>query len=208
MQEKKGLMKKHISITKIFLFSITLISLSIIACEGQGDVSSKKNKGEREIDQLFEDIGVLKVSTATEPVEINLKDVNGKEITLSDFRGRIVFLNFWASWCPPCRDEMPSMEKLYQRFKDREFAMIAISMQEPASQVKKFFREHNLNFIALLDSTGEVGKQFGIRSIPTTFILDRAGEVIGGAIGAREWDSRKSFALFDYLIDKGVETSF
>ena len=200
-------MKKHISIGRFFLFSIALISLGIIACEGQGNGSSKKNKGEREIDQLFEDMGVQKVSEDTEPLEIKLKDVKGKEIALSDFRGKIVFLNFWATWCPPCRNEMPSMEKLYQRFKDREFAMIAISLQEPASRVEKFFREHNLNYIALLDSKGEVGSQYGIRSIPTTLILNRSGKVIGGVIGAKEWDSRKSFALFDYLIEKGVEAS-
>jgi peroxiredoxin len=198
-------MKKHISVSKFFLLFITLSYFSLLACEGRENVSSKKTEVAREIDQLFEDLGVLRVSIDTEPIEIRLKDVKGREIALSDFRGRILFLNFWATWCPPCREEMPSMEKLYQRFKDREFAMVAVSLQEPALRVEKFFREHNLSFIALLDSTGDVGSQLGIRSIPTTFILNRSGKVIGGVIGTRKWDSRKSFALFDYLIEKGAE---
>jgi thiol-disulfide isomerase/thioredoxin len=144
---------------------------------------------------------VIKVPPAEDPVKINLKDMNGKYTGISDFKGKIVFLNFWTTWCPTCRIEMPSMEKLYQKLKNKDFAMVTINLQESASQVKSFFEEFKLTFTALLDSTGEIGALFGIRAIPTTYILDKSGRIIGQVIGPREWDSKASITLFENLID-------
>ena len=127
--------------------------------------------------------------------------MNGKYTGISDFKGKIVFLNFWTTWCPTCRIEMPSMEKLYQKLKNKDFAMVTINLQESASQVKSFFEEFKLTFTALLDSTGEIGALFGIRAIPTTYILDKSGRIIGQVIGPREWDSKASITLFENLID-------
>jgi hypothetical protein len=81
--------------------------------------------------------------------------------------------------------------------------MIAVNLQEPASTVKRYFKDNDLSFLALLDSKGEIGTRFGIRSIPTTVILDKTGRMIGGAFGPRKWDSRKSVDLFEYLINTG-----
>jgi peroxiredoxin len=143
---------------------------------------------------------ILPVPLNTESIEFKLLDINEREVSISDFKGKIVLLNFWATWCSPCRVEMPSMEKLHTRFKDSAFAMVTINMQEPAQLVKRFLKEHNLTFITLLDSKGEVASRFGIRAIPTTFILDKEGRTLGAALGPREWDSRKSMALFEHLI--------
>ena len=118
---------------------------------------------------------VLKIFHVADPVEIRLKDINNVDISLSDFRGKIVFLNFWTTWCPSCLTEMPSMEKLHQKFKGDDFAMIALNLQESASRVKQFFEKYKLTFTALLDKTGEVGTRFGIRQIPTTYIIDKKG---------------------------------
>jgi peroxiredoxin len=153
-------------------------------------------------DRLFEEMGITRIPSPVVPVDIDLKDLNGATIRFSDFKGKIVFLNFWTTWCPSCRYEMPSMENLYTKFKDKDFVVVAIDMQEPASSVKKFFKEYKLTFMALLDSDGKVADLFGIRSIPTTFILDKRGRIIGGAVGARKWDSKKSEALFEYLISQ------
>ena len=154
-----------------------------------------------EMDRLFSSVGVIKVPPTKDPVRINLKDLNGKNVSLSDFNGKIVFLNFWTTWCPTCRIEMPSMEKLYQKLKNKDFAMVTINLQESASQVKAFFKEFKLTFTALLDSNGEVGASFGIRAIPTTYILDKTGRIIGLVNGPREWDSKEAIALFENLID-------
>jgi len=155
---------------------------------------------EQELERLFGDIGILKIPHISRPVEIKLKDVLGNTVSLSDFRGKIVFLNFWATWCPPCIIEMPSMEKLHRRFKDKNFVMVAVNSQETDAQVKSFFEKNKLSFTALLDSSGEVGSWFGVNALPTTFVLDKQGRIIGSALGPRDWNSQASVALFDYLI--------
>jgi thiol-disulfide isomerase/thioredoxin len=147
------------------------------------------------------------MTTASEPIQFKLKDLNGSEVALSDYKGKIVFLNFWTTWCPTCRIEMPSMEKLHQKFKNQDFAMVTINLQESASQVKRFFKEYKLTFTALLDSDGEVGIRFRINAIPTTYILDKEGRIIAKTIGPREWDSKKSIVLFEHLTNKFVATS-
>jgi thiol-disulfide isomerase/thioredoxin len=156
---------------------------------------------DQELERLFSNIGILKIPHISQPVEIQLKDVFGNTVSLSDFRGKIVFLNFWATWCPPCVIEMPSMQKLHRRFKDKNFIMVAINSQETEAQVKSFFNKYKLSFTALLDSSAEVGAWFDVNAFPTTFVLDKKGRIIGRALGPREWDSQASVALFDYLID-------
>jgi thiol-disulfide isomerase/thioredoxin len=160
----------------------------------------------QELDQLFGEMGVIKMVQAL-PVEIRLKDLNGRQVSLSDFKGKIVFLNFWTTWCYACRIEMPDMEKLHQKFKNENFTMVTINLQESASQVKQFFKDFKLTFTALLDSDGEVGAHFMITAIPTTFILDKEGIIIGKVMGPREWDGKKAFALFEHLTNRSVATT-
>ncbi len=200
-------MKKHLT-TKILLGFIILILFVFIAMHVfDADPLAKAKSESRQLEQLYEDMGVLKLPRRTDPIEIRLKDLNGNLVSLSDFRGRIVFLNFWTTWCPTCRIEMPSMEKLHQKFKGQDFAMVTVNIQESVSQVKQFFKMFNLTFTALLDTTGEVATGFSIRSIPTTFILDKEGRTIGTILGPREWDSKKAVALFEHLTKKYATTS-
>ena len=119
---------------------------------------------------------------------------------MSDFRGKVVFLNFWATWCAACVVEMPSMEKLHRLLKDRNFMMVAINVQESDVEVKAFYEKMKLSFTTLLDTNGEVATGFAVNALPTTYILDKGGRIVGTAIGPREWDSRASVALFNYLI--------
>ena len=161
----------------------------------------------QELERLFGDLGVLQIPPDTDPLEITLEDPTGRPISLAEFRGKIVFINFWTTWCLACVIEMPSMEKLHQAFKDKDFVMLAINLQETASRVKQFYKEYKLTFTTLLDTTGDVGAGLGIRSIPTTFILDKNGRIIGKALGPREWEGKKSIALFEYLTDSYVADS-
>jgi thiol-disulfide isomerase/thioredoxin len=184
---------------RILLFIAMIISGSVAVSFFKADLSAQTDS--RGMDRLFGTVGVIKVPPAEDPVKINLKDMNGKNTSLSDFKGKIVFLNFWTTWCPTCRIEMPSMEKLHQKLKNKDFAMVTINLQESASQVKAFFKEFKLTFTDLLDSTGEIGASFGIRAIPTTYILDKTGRIIGLVSGPREWDSKAAIALFEKLID-------
>jgi len=170
------------------------------------DAESLAKADSQELDQLFGDMGVIKIVQAL-PVEIKLKDLNGQPVSLSDFRGKIVFLNFWTTWCYDCRIEMPDMEKLHQKFKNKDFTMVAVNLQEPVSHVKQFFKDFKLTFATLLDSDGEIGAHFRITAIPTTFILDKGGIIIGKVMGPREWDDKKAFALFEHLTNKSMTTT-
>lgn len=193
---------------KTFTFKIALIGTLLIGCGFIAalvfDVSSlvRARPENRSIDQLFADMGVEVVPAAAGRVEVRLQDVSGADVNISDFRGKIVFLNFWATWCPTCVVEMPSMEKLHRKLKDKDFALVTISIRDSAADVKRFFRQNQLTFTALLDSTGKTVPGFGIRAIPTTLILDKTGRIVGRAMGAREWESRESMALFEQLIDE------
>jgi peroxiredoxin len=165
---------------------------------------SKTRNDPGTIDRFFKTMGIVKLAGIAPPVEIALGDLTGKTIRVSDFKGKIVLLNFWTTWCPDCRYEMPSMEKLYRHFKDREFVMLAINLQEPAERVKSFYEKYKLSFTTLLDTNGQIGYRFGIRSIPTTFILNQKGGLIGKALGPREWDSEPALAMFEHLIQNKI----
>ncbi len=129
-----------------------------------------------------------------------LKDLDGNDVGLEDHRGKIILINFWATWCLPCRVEMPSMEKLYTRYKNDDFTILAIDLQEDADSVKAFKEQYKLNFPILLDSDGSVGEFYGVFSIPTTYLVDREGYIIAGAIGARDWATDNAFMLINQLL--------
>ena len=196
-------MKKKTWAITFLLFAVALTAYMIISYDKpESTLLTEENTDSLETDRLLRDMGVTKVPNLAPPVDFNLLDINGNKIVLSGLKGKIVFLNFWATWCSPCREEMPSMQKLYARFKDKDFAMVAVSLNEPASAVKNFFKDYNLTFTALLDSDGELMSPYGIRGIPNTFIIDRDGTIIGKAFGPRKWDDQKAIALFDHLINK------
>jgi len=188
-------------------FKTVLLSIILVAAAGvvfplfYNKYVAAAGSQQQELDRLLGNIGILRIPHATRPVEIQLKDVYGNTVRLSDFRGKVVFLNFWATWCAACVVEMPSMEKLHRRLKDKDFVMIAINMQESDVQVKAFFEKMKLSFAALLDSNGEVATGFAVNALPTTFVLDKEGRIVGAAIGPREWNSRASIALFEYLLN-------
>jgi len=198
-------MKKYLTTKPWFLLLIALTFSGFAALFFFSAESLARADGQ-ELDRLFGEMGVIKMVQAI-PVEIRLKDLNGKPVSLSDFRGKIVFLNFWTTWCYACRIEMPDMQKLHQKFKNKDFAIVTINLQESVSQVKQFFKDFKLTFTALLDSDGEVGAHFMITAIPTTFILDKEGIIIGKVMGPREWDGKKAFALFEHLTNGSVAST-
>jgi peroxiredoxin len=198
--------QKRISIKKSFnlraaLFPAAFILLGLTVLQILDPVTAA-GSDETDLAQLFRDMYIMQSPGAGIPVEFELNDANGGPHKLSDFRGKIVFLNFWTTWCPTCRIEMPSMEKLHQQFKNTDFAMMTINLQESVSRVKEFFKEFKLTFTALMDTRGDVGVMFSINQIPTTYILDKKGRIIGKALGPREWDSPKSIALFEHLTNR------
>ncbi|HCL82301.1 MAG TPA: hypothetical protein DHW81_08890 [Nitrospiraceae bacterium] len=122
--------------------------------------------------------------------DFTLPDVNGKKISLSEFKGKVVILNFWATWCGPCRAEMPSLNKLYLEFKDKGLAVIAVSVDTSEKPVKSFIKKHNLSFPVLMDKNKAVSfDEYGVLGLPTTFIIYKNGFIAEKIIGEREWNS-------------------
>ena len=194
-------MKKKVSYKFLWLIIILAVVAGVAIQLFYNGYFATASSPQPELDQLFRKMEIHKIPHVTRPIEIQLKDPFGNTVRLSDYRGKIVFLNFWATWCPTCVIEMPSMEKLHRRLKDKEFVMVAINLQETPERVRSFFEKLELSFISLLDSSGAVGSGFAVRGLPTTFVLDKEGRIIGKALGPREWDNRASVALFEYLID-------
>ncbi|HXJ37511.1 MAG TPA: TlpA disulfide reductase family protein [Candidatus Eisenbacteria bacterium] len=136
-----------------------------------------------------------------------LPDLAGQAIRLSAYRGQVVLVNLWATWCPPCREEMPSMERLYQRLKDRGFVLLAVSQDEgDVEGVKKFAKEMKITFPVLVDPQGDVGRNYGVWGYPESFLLDRSGRIVERVIGPRTWDTPKQVAAIEALLatDTGV----
>jgi peroxiredoxin len=132
-----------------------------------------------------------------------LPDLEGNVKRLSDFQSKVVLLNFWATWCPPCRAEMPSMETLYQAYRDQGFEILAVSSdRQGAVVVQPFMQEYRLSFPALLDMSGRVSGMYGVRSIPTSYLLDRQGRVVSREIGARHWANAEARALITSLLNE------
>ena len=150
--------------------------------------------------ELLIDAGLAVPREPTPADDFALASLAGGTVKLSDYRGRVVFLNFWATWCPPCRSEMPSMERLYQKLRAKGLEIVAVDLQEPKDTVRRFAKDNGLTFTVLLDANGAVGGAWSAQSIPTTYLIDRTGGILARAIGAREWDSPDMVALFDAIL--------
>jgi thiol-disulfide isomerase/thioredoxin len=133
-------------------------------------------------------------------IDFTLQDLAGRETSLSAFRGKVVFLNFWATWCGPCTAEIPSMEQLYTELKDQGFTIVAVNSQESAEQVSAFVQEAGMSFPVLLDSAGKAGATYTVRAIPTTYIIDPQGSIRGRMVGTREWYTPQIISLVKDLL--------
>jgi peroxiredoxin len=125
--------------------------------------------------------------------DFSLEDLNGNTVTLSDLKGKKVFLNFWATWCPPCRGEMPDIEKLYQETKDTDLVIIAVNVGEDKKTVQNFIAKNKYNFTVLLDTKGEVSQLYQVTGIPTSYFIGTGGYLNDAATGAVSYESMKEF---------------
>lgn len=120
--------------------------------------------------------------------DFELPDLNGKTTRLSSFRGSVVVVNFWATWCPPCRFEIPSMERAWQILKEEGVMMLAVHVGGDEDSVWTFLTDHNATFPVLIDKSGATPKAWPMVGLPTSFVVDPEGRIALRAIGGREWD--------------------
>lgn len=141
------------------------------------------------------------VKEGVDAPNFTLKNLEGKEVSLSEFRGKYVVVNFWATWCGPCKIEMPSLEALYQRFKNKNFAMLAISNDMfGATVVRPFVKANKISFPILLDQRLKASNAFGVVSLPSTFMIDPEGKIMGALYGAEDWATPSNILYFENLL--------
>lgn len=126
-----------------------------------------------------------------------LKDIHGESHVLKDYRGRVVIVNFWATWCPPCRAELPSMERAYSQLKTKGVEILAINVGESEDTIFTFTADYPVTFPLLMDRDSTVINQYPVMGLPTTFVIDPKGRLVYRAIGTRDWDNE---ALLEQIL--------
>lgn len=159
-----------------FLFIISLFSL--LAVGPNSSIGGEKNV----VSPLDAD-----KQTNTKAPDFTLKDLHGSTVSLSSLKGKVVLLNFWASWCPPCKAEMPSMNKLYKEIRAKGFEIVAVSTDNSLSPIKEFLAKSRVDFKVLFDEKKAVSREYKVFSMPTTFLIDRNGFIVEKYYGEYDW---------------------
>ena len=133
----------------------------------------------------------------------SLATLDGKQASLNDYRGKVVLLNFWATWCVPCRKEMPSIQTLWDRYKDQDLVVLAVSEDDgKREQITKFIRKIKVNFPILLDQDLKIGDSYMLPGLPTTYLIGRDGTIAATIVGTQDWSRREAQALIQYLLKR------
>ncbi|MCG7897512.1 MAG: TlpA family protein disulfide reductase [Candidatus Thiodiazotropha weberae] len=128
-----------------------------------------------------------------------LLNLDGEYKQLRDYRGQVVVVNFWASWCAPCRAELPSMNRAWERLKSSGMAMLAINLGEDREAINAFLRDYPIDFEVLMDERGRISQRWRVRALPTTLVLNKRGQIIYQVVGEREWDQPVLIELIESL---------
>ena len=133
--------------------------------------------------------------------DFTLPDLNRRPVKLSDFRGKkVIFLNFWASWCPTCKEEMPTMEKLYRQFKARGLEIVAVSIDRDKTDAVKFVKTHGVTFPVLLDPESTVAYNYRVLGIPTHYFIDKTGVIRSRDVGSKDWSRPETWKVIEELL--------
>ena len=134
--------------------------------------------------------------------DFTLADMKGAKISLREFKGKVVLLNFWATWCPPCKAEIPSMNRAFRMFSDKGLVILAVSSDRSKDHIERFMARMPLEFTVLPDPENEIAKIYKVFALPTSFLIDRDGMITKRVFGGREWDSAESLDTFRALIGR------
>jgi len=151
------------------------------------------------VDAALRELDLVKPSRARGAEDFVLPALGGGSFRLSEQRGKTVLVNFWATWCPPCLEEMPAMERLWRKHKDAGFVLVAVSVDADPQKVVPFAAAHKLTFPIVFDSKMTVAEKYGVRALPSSFILRRDGNLAGLALGPRHWDNQASHRLIEAM---------
>ena len=154
----------------------------------------------------------LPVEVGTEAPDFTARDMAGRPVSLGQLSGEVVLLNIWATWCPPCREEMPSMERLHRQLSRNGLRVVAVSIDAapgqtdasgyPGGDVQEFVREMGLSFDIWRDPAGRIQQTYRTTGVPESFVIDRDGTIVKKVIGGTEWDSAPNLDLFRRLLEE------
>lgn len=190
---------KHTLATTLLLSCISLL------VGGDAYAYPGMQQSTKPIESTVDLINVLPQTYPIKPVAFN--DVNGKAIDISHYKGKVIMVNMWATWCPPCIRELPAIERLATKFKSEDFVLLPISIDaEGKQQVQPFLNSLGMTgFSSYYDPEQNLGKVFPLDTIPATFILDQNGQLIAFVRSFVDWDDAKVISLIQSFIDKGRE---
>jgi len=195
---KKSRLSISLSLLKLIGAALCVL---LVAVSAQAFFHKKAEKPAAGL-ELFDKLMVEKPEKALRAPDFTLQDLSGKRLSLNDLKGKVVFLNFWATWCIPCRAEMPQMEKLHREFKSEGLEVVAVNFREDQQTIKKFVAELGLTFRILLDPDGVVSNEYGAWSLPLSYFVDRKGIFIGKVNGDRPWDGKEARAVVQELLQR------
>lgn len=184
--------RKHAKIAAISLVILVTVFIIFVPLPGQRET-------------LFDRWITTKVISkkVEKAPDFSLPDLSGKKVALSEYEGKVVLLNIWATWCPPCRAEMPDMERLHKMMRGNDFIILAVAQdREGYERVKNFVRYNRISFKVLLDPQGKLAKLYGIRGYPETFVINKRGEIVKHIIGPRRWAEPPWPEYFKELVSK------
>ena len=152
-----------------------------------------------DVDVAFKELELIRPVKIKPVGDFTLPMPDGTTFRLSNHHGKMVFVNFWATWCEPCKEEIPAMERLWRRHKDEGFVMVGVSLDSNPKVVPPFLAQYKVTFPIALDPTMDVANTWGVRALPTSFIVDREGRMTALAMGPRPWDNAAAHALVEGL---------
>lgn len=189
-------MKKYIilSVIAIIIFGAVIEVNNYNNSKGKAKIEITKNSNTASVkSNSSSSTEINKEVLKVQANDFKLQDLSGKNVSLSDFKGKKVFLNFWATWCPPCRGEMPDIEKLYDETKNSDLVILAINIGEDRDTVQSFLKSNNYNFNVLLDISQSTAGKYNISGIPTSYFINKDGTVSAKKIGAMSLSEMKSY---------------
>jgi len=152
------------------------------------------------LDEAARDLDLIRPPRPKQASDFTVSLLGGETLKLRAQRGKPVLVNFWATWCGPCREEMPAMERLYLKHRDRGFVLLAVSVDSDATLVKPFLDKLKLTFPVTLDTKMDLANIYGVRALPASFLIDRNGYLTALALGPRPWDNRAARALVEGML--------
>ncbi|GIN97687.1 thiol:disulfide interchange protein tlpA [Siminovitchia terrae] len=191
-------MKKNLLSIAIIILAIAIVAVNLwkpVEKEAAKEKSNSETEDVKVADENVPGVDLSEVKEGKMAPDFELVTLNGETVKLSDYRGKKVILNFWATWCPPCRAEMPHMQNFYEQNKDNGIEIVAVNltkMDKGRMEIDKFVKEYGLTFDIPLDEEGDIGMQYQAFTIPTSYIIDTNGKIASKVIGPMDEPTMES----------------